>query len=205
SANARCAAGITRGWLWLSRFSAASPSLSVPLTVFAWVPSLGGSGAGAGVAGLGLSPVAGALAGAGFGDFSGGLAPDSFVALSKCAITSPTFTIAPLALRILVSVPAVGAGNSTVAFSDSMVTTFSSLATASPSALSHWPICTSVMDSPRAGIFSSVGMSVLSLGRRMRARAGLGEGLFQKALLFLLVAVGRAAGGAGGFGGGVVG
>jgi hypothetical protein len=50
-------------------------------------------------------------------------------------------------------VPETGAGNSTVAFSDSSATMFSSLLTASPSALSHWPISISVMDSPTEGNF----------------------------------------------------
>src|SRR5687767_8676838 len=39
-----------------------------------------------------------------------------------------------------------------------MTATGSSFCTESPSALSHWLICTSLMDSPTTGIFSSIGI-----------------------------------------------
>ena len=90
--------------------------------------------------------------GGGFG-FSFGL-PDGSIK----AMTSPTAAFSPVRLTILPSVPETGDGNSTVAFSDSSVTTFSSLLTASPSRLSHGPISTSVTDSPTEGIFNSTAM-----------------------------------------------
>src|SRR5437867_4051882 len=77
-----------------------------------------------------------------------------------------------------------------------MVTMFSSWATGSPSALSHWPIWTSVMDSPTLGIFSSTGMAVLSLGPG--ARVSGCEGCGEQLLLLQLVAAGGTGGGAGG-------
>ena len=75
---------------------------------------------------------------------------------SMWAITSPTLAMSPFFFRIFVMVPAAGAGNSMVAFSVSMLTMFSSLATESPSFFNHSPISTSVIDSPTSGTFISV-------------------------------------------------
>ena len=75
---------------------------------------------------------------------------------SMWAITSPTLAMSPFFFKIFVMVPAAGAGSSMVAFSDSMLTMFSSLATESPSFFNHPPISTSVIDSPTSGTFSSV-------------------------------------------------
>src|ERR1043166_3349143 len=107
-------------------------------------------------------------------------------------MTSPTRAVWPLDLRIFASVPGAGAGNSTVAFSDSMVTTFSSRATGSPSDLSHSPIWTSVMDSPTLGTLSSMGIVVLWFGPGARISAGERGG--QQLLLLQFMASGRPCG-----------
>src|SRR5688572_21700746 len=74
------------------------------------------------------------------------------------AMTSPTFAISPFFLSTSVTVPAAGAGSSTVAFSLSSVTTGSSFWTDSPLRLSQSPISTSEIDSPTSGTFSSIGI-----------------------------------------------
>src|ERR1043166_3714615 len=97
-------------------------------------------------------------------------------------MTSPTRAVWPLDLRIFASVPGAGAGNSTVAFSDSMVTTFSSRATASAS----------VMDSPTLGTLISMGIVVLWFGPGARISAGERGG--QQLLLLQFMASGRPCG-----------
>src|SRR5580658_334038 len=113
-------------------------------------------------------------------------------------MTSPTSAFSPLRLTMRLKVPEAGAGNSTVAFSDSSATTFSSLLTRSPSALSHWPISISVIDSPTEGTFNSTAMSFCQLKVRWRHRLlHVGKGLRDEKLLVPLVNAGRAGGRAG--------
>jgi hypothetical protein len=73
-------------------------------------------------------------------------------------MTSPTFAVSPLRLRIFSSEPAAGAGSSRVVFSDSITTMLSLAEMTSPSFFSHWPISTSVIDSPTDGTLSSICM-----------------------------------------------
>ena len=65
---------------------------------------------------------------------------------------------------IFESVPATGAGRSTVALSLSISTTGSSFSTRSPTLLCHLPIWTSVIDSPTSGTLSSIGMGAAGTG-----------------------------------------
>src|SRR5579884_2028148 len=88
--------------------------------------------------------------------------------------------------------PAAGAGSSTVAFSDSSRTTFSSRWTVAPSGLSQSPISTSVMDSPTAGTLSSIAITLL-------CSVSLLERLREQLLLFQTVGIVRTGGGAGRF------
>src|SRR5690349_4476297 len=60
-------------------------------------------------------------------------------------------------------VPAAGAGKSTVTLSVSILTMISSRETCCPSDFSQSPICTSVIDSPTGGTFSSIGIFQQSL------------------------------------------
>ena len=73
-------------------------------------------------------------------------------------MTSPTVAHSPSDLRTSVTVPETGAGSSTVALSVSSTTTGWSRLTRSPALTSHWPIWTSVMDSPTSGMMSSMDM-----------------------------------------------
>ena len=66
-----------------------------------------------------------------------------------------------LLLQDLRELSASGAETSTVAFSDSISTSGSSLPAVSPSRFSHAPICTSVIDSPISGTRSSIGMAIV--------------------------------------------
>src|SRR5258705_1694671 len=92
-------------------------------------------------------------------------------------MTSPTFAFSPFFLRTRVTVPAAGAGSSTVTLSVSMTTTAPSFSTAWPSGTSPSPICTSVMDSPTDGTFSSIGIDSPRLGDLLQRTQGAGEDL----------------------------
>ena len=111
------------------------------------------------------------------------------------AMASPTLAISPFLRRIFWSTPSAGAGSSMVAFSDSMVTRFSSLRMVLPSGFSHSPIWTSVTDSPTGGIFSSVAI-VRDEGKLRRVESGECPG--EQFRLFLPMAIVRAGSGAGG-------
>ena len=114
----------------------------------------GAAGAGAGAA----ADVAGAAAGsAAVGAAAAGAAP-SF----SMARLAPTSTVAPSATRISPSVPAAGAGTSSVTLSVSSSTTGSSAATASPVVLIQRATVASATDSPRVGTVISIAITASS-------------------------------------------
>ena len=123
------------------------------------------AGEGAGVAGAG---VAGAdFAGADFAGASGAGAAGAAPSFSMARL-APTSTVAPSAARISPSVPAAGAGTSSVTLSVSSSTTGSSAATASPVVLIQRATVASATDSPRVGTVISIAMTASSprvLGR----------------------------------------
>ena len=80
-----------------------------------------------------------------------GLAP-----LSRWKITSPTGIVSPSPARSLTTVPAAGAGTSTVALSVMTSTTGWCSSTVAPSATSHWTISPSAMPSPMSGSLNSI-------------------------------------------------
>ena len=132
--------------------------------------AIGGAASGrpaAVAAGVGAGGVAAVAAGAGVGEVApvasrAGFAPAGRAGPgpgSRCPITSPTRALSPARLSIRPITPAAGAGSSRVALSDSRVTSGSPAATASPGCFSHWPISTSVTDSPTAGTLSSTAMA----------------------------------------------
>ena len=105
---------------------------------------------------------AGDAAGVGDGTLEGALAavvgageaaePPAGSALGMIdAITSPTTANSSCCLRIPCRIPDAGAGICTDAFSVSISTRSSPDLTQSPSDFSHWPIWTSLMDSPTVG------------------------------------------------------
>jgi len=74
------------------------------------------------------------------------------------AITAPTETFSPSGTSCSPITPAAGALTSTATLSVSRLAIGSSAATASPGCFSHWPKVASVMDSPKVGTVTSVGM-----------------------------------------------
>src|SRR5215831_6032108 len=100
-----------------------------------------------------VAAAAGADAAAGGGRAAGaGLAAPS--AASRTRITLPSLTLSPTLARSSFTVPALGAGTSIVALSDSSVTSGSSGLTASPALTSTSMIGTS-LKSPMSGTLTS--------------------------------------------------
>src|ERR1051325_10371444 len=113
-------------------------------------------------------------------------------------MTSPTFAVWPFAFKIWAIIPESGAGNSTVAFSLSRLTTGSSFSTWSPWFLSQAPISTSVIDSPTSGIFSSRGIVWNRDFYRHPSFGFNGKCSLDNLILFLFVASQRTGGRRGG-------
>ena len=76
--------------------------------------------------------------------------------------SAPTATVSPCLTAMSPSVPAAGAGTSSVTLSVSSSTSGSSAATASPGCLNHLPTVASVTDSPSVGTRMSVMVYPLS-------------------------------------------
>ena len=94
----------------------------------------------------------------------GGAAETSSPSPARIAITVPTFTPSvPSATRILAIVPSSTASNSIVALSVSISARMSPDFTLSPSLTSHLASVPSSIVGDRAGILSSIGMSVFPL------------------------------------------
>ena len=117
----------------------------------------GAAGAGAGAAADVAGTAAGSAAVGAAGAAAAGAAP-SF----SMARLAPTSTVAPSAARISPSVPAAGAGTSSVTLSVSSSTTGSSAATASPVVLIQRATVASATDSPRVGTVISIAITASS-------------------------------------------
>ena len=101
------------------------------------------------------------LAGAAAGG-AAGATPAGRGAGSIWAMTSLTRALSPFFLRILVTIPATGAGTSKAAFSVSITTMFWSTSTHVPSLTCHCPMKASVIESPALGSRMSTAMICLS-------------------------------------------
>ena len=119
----------------------------------------------------GLAP---ALAGAAAGIGAACLPAPSAIAPSR----APMATVSPVLTAISDNTPEAGAGTSIVTLSVSSSTKGSSVVTASPACLNHWPTVASTTDSPRAGTRISVAMVFRSFARR-RGRPGRRRGVSQ--------------------------
>ena len=82
---------------------------------------------------------------------------------STMATTSPMVAVSPSAFLMPRNTPASGEVTSTFTLSVSRASTTSSLATCSPSCLSHLPIVTSLTDSPTEGTLISLAIVSLRL------------------------------------------
>lgn len=103
-----------------------------------------------------LPPAAAAGAAASAGASAGAAAGAPAAPSSRWKITLPTGTVSPSPARCLTTVPAAGAGTSTVALSVITSTTGWCSSTAVPSATSHWTISPSAMPSPISGSLNSI-------------------------------------------------
>src|SRR5438552_2640777 len=126
---------------------------------------------------------------------SPGAAP--FASVSMTAMTSCAPTVAPSDLRISVTIPEAGAGNSSTILSVSTSTRFASRLTASPAFLCQLTSVASVIDSGRTGTLTSMSISLPRLRRSMRrhhlARCELCCERFGDQLLLLREMLGRVA------------
>src|SRR6266545_1065535 len=126
---------------------------------------------------------------------SPGAAP--FASVSMTAMTSCALTVAPSDLRISVTIPEPGAGNSSTTLSVSTSTRFSSRLTASPAFLCQLTSVASVIDSGRTGTLTSMSISLPRPRRSMRgyhlARRELRCERFGDQLLLLRQMLGRVA------------
>src|SRR5439155_17984478 len=91
-----------------------------------------------------------------------------FASVSMTAMTSCAPTVAPSDLRISVTIPEAGAGNSSTILSVSTSTRFSSRLTASPAFLCQLTSVASVIDSGRTGTLTSMSISLPRLRRSVR-------------------------------------
>ena len=97
-----------------------------------------------------------------------GDAVSASTAASIKAMSVPTATVSSAWTRILTRRPSTGEGNSAFILSVMISASDSSRSTQSPSFFSQLPIVPSATDSPRRGIFTGVGISLLTPFFRLR-------------------------------------
>src|SRR3989442_12942519 len=121
---------------------------------------------------------AGAAAGAGAGAAAASPGAAPFASVSMTAMTSCAVTVAPSGLRISVTMPEPGAGNSSTTLSVSTSTRFSSRLIESPAFLCQLTSVASVIDSGRTGTLTSMSISLPRLCRSVRRHHLAGRKLF---------------------------